>query len=331
VREQGLEEEGLSMKCAVVVCTLLVVSGAAHAGEPAAAGPATGDAAAGDTAAAYAPVAPPPPPYSLAWQLRPAMVGNVIRADSSIAAYSGEGDEGGVTVATTLAATYKVTPSLAPLVRIGVAHSAPPGGEGATIFTNPVIGAIYALRPAPSLRLGLFFAATIPVGQGGGDTPDAAAAAARGAGILARSSMDNAMFAVNDLAVIPGVDLAWVDRGFTVQVEATLFQLTRVRGAEAQKDSSKTNLTAGLHVGWFALPWLSIGSELRYQRYLSTPSFVTANEAMRDTLSAAAGVRFHVKRGTRWLRPGIAYVRGLDDPMSAQDYGIVQLDLPFAF
>ena len=38
------------------------------------------------------------------------------------------------------------------------------------------------------------------------------------------------MFAVNYLAIFPGVDLAYVSAGLTVQGEVTLFQLTRVRG-----------------------------------------------------------------------------------------------------
>jgi hypothetical protein len=57
-----------------------------------------------------------------------------------------------------------------------------------------------------------------------------------------------------------------------------------------------------------------------------------ASGASRDTLSVALGVRGHIALGgTRWLRPGASYARGLDDPMTGRHYQIVQIDLPFAF
>ena len=86
-------------------------------------------------------------------------------------------------------------------------------------------------RKLGSFRLAGFLGATIPVGAGGGDTPDKGAAAANKAGIAARSGMDNAMFAVDYLTAIGGVDAAYVDHRVTIQAEATLFQLFRVRGA----------------------------------------------------------------------------------------------------
>ena len=82
--------------------------------------------------------------------------------------------------------------------------------------------------------------------------------------------MDNSMFAVDYFTIFPGADLAYVAHGLTVQAEATLFQLTRVRGKDTVpgKDSSNTNLTAGLHVGYFVIPQFSVGVELRHQRWL---------------------------------------------------------------
>ena len=56
----------------------------------------------------------------------------------------------------------------------------------------------------------------------------------------ARSALDNAMFAVDDFTVFPGVNVAYVNGGFTAQAEATLSQLTRVRGATDDKDPSTT-------------------------------------------------------------------------------------------
>jgi hypothetical protein len=138
------------------------------------------------------------------------------------------------------------------------------------------------------------------------------------------------MFAVDYFTIFPGVDFAWVDHGLTIQIEATLLQLFRVRGDPPE--SMRTNLTMGLHVGYFLHPQVSLGAELRYQRWLSTPVAVKNDPMMRDVLTAAAGPRFHIQLGdTIWIRPGLSYTRGLDDPMSKQDYGIVQLDVPVSF
>jgi hypothetical protein len=271
-----------------------------------------------------------PPPYSLAWQLRPAAAGNVVRSDTTFAAYA-DPDGDGATVSSTLLASYKVSPTLAPLVRIAVSYDDPAATDGATSMSNPLLGVTWAPQLAAPLKLAVFGAVTIPVGSGGGNSPDAQTATNRSA-VFARSAMDNALFAVNDATMIAGADLAYVDRGFTVQAEVTLFELIRVRGDEVQPDKAKTNFTSGLHVGYFPMTWLSVGGELRYQRYLSTPMFVEATPALRDTVSAAVGVRGHVKlAGKRWLRPGIAYSRGLDDPMSGRSYDVVQLDVPYVF
>jgi hypothetical protein len=146
--------------------------------------------------------------------------------------------------------------------------------------------------------------------------------------------MDNALYAVNDAAIIGGATFAYVDRGITLQAEATVFELVRVRGSEAQPDKTKTNLTTGIHAGYFVLPQLSLGGELRYQRYLSTPKFVETDptSTLRDTLSVAAGARAHVKlAGKQWLRPALAYARGLDDPMSGRSYQVIQIDLLYTY
>ena len=72
-------------------------------------------------------------------------------------------------------------------------------------------------------------------------------------------------------------------------------------------DATRTNSTMGVHAGYFLLPALSLGGEVRYQRWLSTPTrivtgvrsdFPTAN---MDTLSFAVGPRFHIKVGGTWL------------------------------
>jgi hypothetical protein len=250
--------------------------------------------------------------------------------------------------------SYKVIEGLAPLVRLGVVSNSPPDGtlvagtmnelKSSTGFLNPVIGATYAPKLGPNLKLGLFLGITVPVGSGGGNDAKPEAKAANAAGIPARSAMDNAMFAVNDFVIFPGVGFAYTKSGFTAQAEVTLLQLTQVRGdtgpGKAQLDDSRTNFTTGLHLGYFIVPMLSIGGDLRYQRWLSTPKAVEADEALeddaqmglRDAATFAVGPRFHFKLSDSvWLRPGVAFAMPFDKPMSKSKYKIVQLDLPLAF
>jgi hypothetical protein len=325
-----------------------------------AAAPAAVEAAPAPAMASEAPPAEPavakpkPPPYSLPWQLRPAVVGNVVRSDTAFAFYKdAAGKESGSTVASMLLASYKVTESFAPLVRVGVVSNSPPSGtmaagkpvDSAVNFINPVVGGTYAIKPAKPLRLAFFLGLTIPVGSGGGDDPKAKNTTANAAGIRARSAMDNAMFAVNDFTVFPGVDFAYVAGGFTAQIEATVLQLTRVKGDKQpamglpkNPDKSKTNFTMGIHVGYFLAPFLSVGVEWRHQRWLSTPKSVEADEAsmtpqgLRDTSTFALGPRFHFKLSDSvWFRPGVAFAMATDKPMEKAEYKIVQLDLPIAF
>ncbi len=108
--------------------------------------------------------------------------------------------------------------------------------------------------------------------MGGGDTPSAGALDARKEGINVRVDMDNPIFAVNDFAVNGGLDVAYVDHGFTAQAEATVGQLWRVRGAQNQQEADKAVLTSGVHIGYFLAPLLSLGAELRYQYWINAPA-----------------------------------------------------------
>lgn len=305
-------------------------------------------------------IKPKPPPYSLPWQLRPVAAVSVVRSDTTFAFYKdAAGKESGSTVASMLLASYKITDEFAPMLRLGMVSNSPPNSSktasGAALdsgvgFLNPVLGATYAIKLAKPLRLALFLGLALPIGSGGGDDAKPEITAANGAGIRARSAMDNAMFAVNDFVVFPGVGFAYVSDGFTAQLEATLLQLTRVKGDKQpamglakNPDKSKTNFTTGLHLGYFILPMLSVGGELRHQRFLSTPQAVeldddpvntplVAPQGLRDITTVAVGPRFHFKLSDSvWLRPGIAFALPLDDPMKKAEYKIVQLDLPLAF
>ena len=81
----------------------------------------------------------------------------------------------GSTVATMLLASYKVTPSLAPMVRLGVSQNdAPATGADGTSFVNPIVGR-HVREEGRRIRWAAFLGATIPIGSGGGNTPDAGA------------------------------------------------------------------------------------------------------------------------------------------------------------
>jgi hypothetical protein len=295
---------------------------------------------------------PKPPPYSLPWQLRPVVAASVVRSDTAFAFYKNPvSKNSGSTVASMLLVSYKVMEGLAPLVRVGLVSNSPPDGvkvgmppadlKSSTGFLNPVVGATYAMKFGPNWKLGLFLGLTVPVGSGGGDDAKIEAKQANAAGIAARSAMDNAMFAVNDFVVFPGVGFAYTNFGLTAQVEATLLQLTQVRGGDkAQPDDSRTNFTTGFHLGYFIIPMLSLGAEIRHQRWVSTPKAVETDEALaddaqlgvRDTTTFAVGPRVHIKLSeSMWFRPGVAFSMPLDKPMSKSDYKVVQLDLPLSF
>lgn len=274
------------------------------------------------------------PPYSLPFQLRGVAAATTLRLDTSVATYDAAGGGTSTTLATFVSGSYKILPELGAFFRAGIVHNSPgDAARGAGMFMNPALGAVYAMKLS-DFRLAFVAGATLPLGQGGGDTPDPKLKALRNLGMLSRSGMDNAMFGVNDLGVFPGVDFAWVKHGLTVQAEATVIFAIRARGEVDQPDTLKVNLTAGLHAGYFLTDWLSLGTELRLQRWLEEPKAIETSPA-RDTLlgttSFAIGPRFHYKAGDVWIRPAIVYARGLDDPMSAAGYDVVQLDIPMIF
>lgn len=271
-------------------------------------------------------VAAPAAPYALPWQLRPAIPGNVARVEDTLAFH-----DGGTTNVTMGLLSYKVHPSAAVFARWGFVNDFPKIGSSRGGIANPLVGAVWGFSPKPEWKIAATLMATVPVGSGGGNEPDLEGAAAVRSGVYNRSSMDNALFATNDLTVIPGVDVAYVRGGFTFQAEATLLQLTRVRGDRVQLDSSKTNFTSGLFAGYFVLPELSVGAELRYQRWLSTPRAVSLNDALRDVMTGAIGLRGHFKVRDFVLRPGVSVTGALRGVPASQNYLIAQFDLPVAF
>ncbi|MDI3291768.1 hypothetical protein [Polyangium sp. 15x6] len=304
-------------------------------------GLASGLPARAETPPAEAPPAAPdlaakktPAPYSLPFMLRPVTAGNVVRLDATFAFSKTK-----TTVPLLLLGSYKILPNLAAIVRLGMIHSETEGPEGtkATSFINPAIGALYSIPLGESWKVGLFAATTIPVGTGGGDTPDMATRTANLDGIYARASMDNALFQINYMTPIVGAGIGYIANGLTLQAEVTLLQLLRVRGAELDKDAARTNLTAGLHFGWFVIPQLSIGTELRYQLWVSNGTIEKGTDPTRiENWTLGIGPRGHFKLNDKmWLRPAVSLTMGLDLPTGFSggglEYKIVQVDVPFVF
>lgn len=284
--------------------------------------------------------ASPPAPYVLPWALRPIIAPTVVRVDNTLALYEDAAGQGGVTYVVGLLGGYKVpgtggpTEGLSLFGRLTAATDAAPGGlSTGAILANPVLGAAYALMLPHGLRLNGSLFAALPFGMGGGNEPNPAQAAVRPKSILARAAMENAIYASNDLVFFPGVGVAWVAHGLTLQTEATALFLLRVRGEERQPEAVKVNFTTGVFAGYFVLPGLlSVGLELRYQRWLKGPEAITTRPETVDTLSFAGGLRVHHElEPGKWLRCGLSYGRGLDAPMSGANYHLVQLDCPFLF
>ena len=278
--------------------------------------------------------APAPVPYSLPWQLRPAAVANTVRLDASAGFWKNGAPDSGNTEVVGVIASRRLSSRVALLGRVSFIDNNPPSTSGeraGTAISNPLVGVTFLRARPRGVRQSLFIAATAPIGSGGGDSPEVAKAAALSRAIATRSAMDNALFAVNYFTLIGGGSLARVTHGATIQAEATVLQLFRVRGPETQ-DKRRTNFTAGLHLGRSFRPAFSAGAELRYQRWLTDAAPVRANGQARETLTFAFGPRFHFKlAGRKWIRPGVSFTLPLDEPLSGSKYRILQVDVPVSF
>jgi len=293
------------------------------------------------------PAAPAPKPkYSLPWGLRPGIAPNVIRSDSSIALSDPQGNA----FASTLTGGYKLIPNLGLYARAALTYSSPAQpaatmmmpmpakAESATVFSNPLIFALFTPKIGNGLWLPMSLGATVPIGSGGGDDQDVPKYKAQAAGLWARSAMDNALFAVNYFTMAGGAGVTWVHDRLTVQGEFTVLQLLRVRGdktlptgAKLEPDSSRTNSTVGFHVGYAVIDMLTLSAELRYQRWLSEPTMVKLDPHKRDQMTAGVGARVNLPVGKVTVRPGIAYFHPLDDPMADWKYRVITLDVPVLF
>jgi len=284
--------------------------------------------------------------YSLPWQLRPVTIGSAARLDGVLAAFNDANGNLDIAVTSGLSVSYQITREIAPMLRLGfVRNNAPGAALDGSSFANPLLGASYGRSSGP-FKIALFGATTIPIGTGGGDAPDAKAARANLAAMTARPA-DDAMFAVNYLTPMVGGDFAYVSHGFTAQVEATLQELIRVRGGKSASalDQFRTNAALGLHLGYFIGAHFSVGSDLRYQRWLSRPTTlnrvtgaqVPLSDRDKDAVTLAVGLRLHFGFGKQTsVHPGVSVMRGFDGrafaaPLVTAQTTAVQFDIPVVF
>lgn len=270
--------------------------------------------------------APPAASFVLPFQLRAPVARTLVRLDSVATKHAA-----GAGFASVLTGSYSPLPDLAVLARIPHAASFPDEGASGGALGNPVLAAMYTPALRPATRLSLFGGVALPLAQGGGDAPDPARSAAVGSGIYGRAAMDNALFAVDYAVGIVGAGAAHSVGVCSFQLEATVLELVRVRGEQRQKDTSRTNLTAGASAGCYLRSPLQLIGELRYQRWLTTPAAVSADASRREQATAGLGLRFDARVGTLTLRPGVLVALPIDAPMSKADYRQLMLDLPIVF
>jgi hypothetical protein len=271
----------------------------------------------------------PSSPYSSPFQLRSAAPSNTLRIDHDATPYESSSAQGSVRV-TSLLASYKFAPSASISARGAMVNNNARDSDDASSFTNPIVGALWGTSSKP-LRYALALSFAAPVGSGGGNRPDPAVVRANKAGYLARFAMDGSWFAVNDFSAAAGGDLAYVADGLTAQIEGTVSQLFRARGEEQAPDEYKANLLSGMHAGYWLFDELCVASELRYQRWLTTPAAVDQNPAARQNLSLAVGLRTKVGTGGSKVMPAVAYATGVYGMVAQQRLHAIHIDVPFVF
>jgi len=262
------------------------------------------------------------PIYSTPWALRSVNPSTSVRADTTLAL-----QDAGTNMAGVVSGSYQVFSRSSIGLRESWVSQIHPAGVP-IVFGNPGVYLNHAPLIAAPFRLNLFFGASFPLGQGGGNDADPDLYKAITSGIYARSAMDGSPFSVNFATLALGADFAYVQDEVTVQASATVFQGFRARGDRVESDSHRTNGTGGIHVGYAASPIWIVSAEIRYQRWLSTPSSVDLDEQRRDQLTAGGGFRFDIPFGEQsHAKPGLAFFVPLDGPMTRSAYRTLQLDL----
>jgi hypothetical protein len=267
--------------------------------------------------------------YSLPFAARPWAPPNLVRLDAAIL-----DDSQRAAVASTLTVGVRLSRAIGLFGRAAWVQDLPREGTRRNALGNPALLAMWSPEIARSVRVPLVVAVTLPLGQGGGDasgTGELAARRALGAGVYARQAMDNALFAPNYLTTAVGAGLARVADHWTLQAEVTFVRSVRTRGATLDPEPARTNFTSAIHVGYAASGVLNLNVEAHWQRWISTPSAVRQDPALRDQLTVGFGVRFDLAIGHVLVRPGFGWFRGVDAPMRRANAHVVVFDLPIVF
>jgi len=280
------------------------------------------------------------------------MASTLVRVDAAVAMH-----DKGVTVPAVLTLSYKIIPDLAFLGKISYAYDAQKDTKQVSAFYNPVFGFMYTPELTTGVRLPIFVGTNIPMGAGGGGNTASPEYKTASNAIYARSGLDNALYGVNFVTPMVGVGLAYIGHGLTAQIEGTIVYLKRTRGGAPgpndangnptkayEQDNTRWNSSAGAHLGYAILPALTASVELRYQRWLSNAQPARVTDTVRqDQFTGAVGLRTRIAfSDTIVARPGVAYIRGLDKPMSKglltpdtnpdlAPFNIIFADLPISF
>lgn len=271
-------------------------------------------------------------PYAQPFQLRSVVPRTGVRLDTTLAPYK-SGESVAVVMVALLSGQVRLANPLALQIRWGVdSNRTDSNTTTRTGIVNPTVGALFGIPVGNSIRFAASLVVAAPLATGGGNGPDPADVALQRAALLARSAMDNATFSTNSLGFPAGVSLAYSESGFTAQIDATIIPTFRVKGRATDPDASKLNSTYGLFLGYFVGHEISLGAEVRYQRYLSTPLAVDKDPSTRANLTLGGGFRTHLELATSvWMRPGLCYGRGVSGPVEQQSFQMVQLDVPVSF
>jgi hypothetical protein len=231
------------------------------------------------------------------------------------------------TLLTVLSGAYQWTSAVSTFARVGSVHNASDDQASATGFANPALGVSGQLELGKHVKLGALSGATIPIGSGGGSSPTPAAFRAW------TNSVDwgGAMFAVNHVDVFGGLRGAYTEGRLTLQIESTVHELLRTRGAATDPIGAAATITGSTATVSFAvLPALSFSTGLSETRFWNTPKLIEQSPNSRVDYFFVAGVSTIVKIGTVEVDPGLVYARALDLPLTQQKFQVVELDLGFA-
>jgi hypothetical protein len=273
-----------------------------------------------------------PPPYVLPFQLRSVSPRNSVRIDTIVAPYRYQ-DANALQTVIMVSGQVRIGQSFFLQARWGFDDNRVANGtRNRSGVLNPSIGGGIAVPIGHLFRFAASTAINLPLATGGGDGSDEDALLLQRQGMLARSAMDNNAFVVNDLGFPTGLSFAFVHRGVTAQVDGTVIASGRVKGAGNVNDSARVNATSGLFLGYFLVPEISVGAELRYQYFLLPPAFVEQDPSARSNLTAGAGTRVDIElSGASRMRPGLCLSMGLAGYVEQQSYRMVQFDVPISF